>query len=313
MRKIAIIVIVPALFSVASNLQAQGYNQPPPSNVPNPTSGNPATGSSTAERTVPIYQVTVVQRSLKAVNFQRHAGSTRVDLKGTVLLPKAEGEAKIEVKNGYTEIDANFKHLEAPTKFGTEFLTYVLWAISPDGHAFNLGEVLADGANKAHMRVTSHTSTFGLLVTAEPYFSVPYPSDIVVVESDVRPDTVGTVEPVEAKADLLPRGQYTLNIKPKDLPSAGMPEQSGVSMNEYEAILELYQARNAVQIARADGAPQYAGDTFNKAQDYLNQAEALYAKRSDLNGVMNASRQAVQAASDARSITMHRKAPGGGQ
>jgi Domain of unknown function (DUF4398) len=268
----------------------------------------PPNAQNQPDRTVPIYRLTVVQRALQAVNFQSHSGPTRIDFKGTVLLPKAEGEAKVEVKNGYTEIDANFKHLDPPTKFGAEYLTYVLWAITPDGHAINLGEVIGDSSNKASMRVTSPYSTFGLLVTAEPYFSVPYPSDVVVLESAVRPDTVGRVEEVEAKYELLPRGQYTMNIKPQELPSAGMKTAPGVSMNEYEAVLELYQARNAVQIAKADGAAEAAPDTFNKAQDALNQAESLYAARKDFTGVINAARQAVQAASDARVIAMRKKA-----
>lgn len=261
-----------------------------------------------ADETVPIYKVTVVQRALQAVNFERHGGATHVDLKGTVLLPQAEGDAKVEVKNGYTSIDANFKHLEPPTQFGTEFLTYVLWAITPDGKSINLGEVIPDGSNKATMHVTCPYSTFGLLVTAEPYFSVPYPSDVVVMESFVRPDTVGRVEQVRAKYDLMPRGQYTLNIKPKDLPSANMKTDTGVGMNQYEAILELYQARNAVQIAKADGAATAAPDGFNRAQQYLDNAEATYAGKKDFNSVINSARQAVQAASDARAIAMRQKA-----
>src|SRR5438067_362785 len=192
---------------------------------------------------VPLYRITVVQRALKAVNYERRTGPTHIDMKGTVLLPKAQGEAKIEVKNGYTEISASFKHIEPPTQFGTEYLTYLLWAITPEGHPINLGELIPDGSNNGKMRVTCPNSTFGLLVTAEPYFSVPYPSDVVVMENIVRPDTVGRVEDIQAKVDLLPRGQYTLNVKPQDLPSAGMkPASPGVSMREYEALLELYQA-----------------------------------------------------------------------
>jgi hypothetical protein len=267
----------------------------------------PPDGQTQGDRTVPIYRLTVVQRALQAVNFRSHSGSTRIDFKGTVLLPKADGEAKVEVKNGYTEIDANFRHLDPPTQFGTEFLTYVLWAITPEGRGINLGEVVADGSNKASMRVTCPYSTFGLLVTAEPYFSVPYPSDVVVLESAVRPDTVGTVQEVQAKYELLPRGQYTLNIKPHELPSASMKAERGVSMTEYEAVLELYQARNAVQIAKADGAAEAASDTFNKAQGFLSQAESMYAARKDLNGVINTARQAVQAASDARAIALRKK------
>jgi hypothetical protein len=271
----------------------------------------PLCGQSTtdhSDETVPIYKVTVVQRALQAVNFERHGGSTHLDLKGTILMPKADGDVKVTVKNGYTAVDATFKHLEPPTQFGTEFLTYVLWAITPDGKSINLGEVIPDGSDKASMQVTSPYSTFGLLITAEPYFSVPYPSDVVVMESFVRPDTVGRVEQVRAKYDLLPRGQYTLNIKPKDLPSASMKSDTGVGMREYEAILELYQARNAVQIAKADGAANAATDTFARAQQYLNQAENAYAGKKDYNAVTNSARQAVQAASDARTITMRQKA-----
>ncbi len=249
----------------------------------------------------------MVQRALQAVNFQRHSGPTEIDLKGTVLLPKAEGKATVEVKNGYTKIDLNIRKLMPPTQFGTEFLTYVLWAISPDGRATNLGEVIANGSDKAAMHITSPYSTFGLLITAEPYFSVPYPSDVVVMESAVRPDTVGRVEEVVAKYELLPRGQYTLNIQPAQLPSARMKNPEGVSMNEYEAILALYQARNAVQIARADGAERAARETFGRAQQYLTQAETAYTNK-DLKNVTDAARQSVQAASDARTVAMRQKA-----
>jgi hypothetical protein len=261
---------------------------------------------------VPIFRVTVVQRALQAVNFQRHAGPTDIDLKGTVLLPKAEGRATIEVKNGYTKIDLNIKKLDAPTIFGTEFLTYVLWAVTPDGKAVNLGEVIANGSSKASMHITSPYSTFALLITAEPYFSVPYPSDVIVAESAVRPDTAGRVEEVEAKAELLPRGQYTLNIRASQLASANMQNQPSVSMEQYEATTTLYQARNAIQIARADGAGQTAAATLAKARSYLDQAEAAYA-RKNYKGMIDSARQAVEAASDARIIAMQRKKPLGTQ
>jgi hypothetical protein len=257
---------------------------------------------------VPIYSITVVSRALKAVNYQRKSGPTRVDLKGTVLLPHAEGEAKVEVKNGYTEVDANFKHVEPPTQFGAEFLTYVLWAITPDGRSINLGELIADSSNKGHMRVTCPYSTFGLLVTAEPYFSVPYPSDLVVLENVIRPDTVGRVEDIEAKAELLPRGQYTLHIRPQELPSANMKRDTGASMAEYEAVLELYQARNAVQIARADGAEKAAPDIFTRASNYLRDAEAEFARKGNWDYVATTAKQAVQAASDARAVAVKKSA-----
>jgi len=141
-----------------------------------------------SDQPAPIYRLTVVQHALQAVNFQGHSGPPEIDLNGTVLLPRAQGTAIVEVKNGYTKIDLTLKRLLPPTQFGTEFLTYVLWAISPDGRATNLGEVVANGSDKASMHITCPYSTFGLLVTAEPYFFVPYPSEVVVIESSVRHD-----------------------------------------------------------------------------------------------------------------------------
>jgi hypothetical protein len=264
----------------------------------------PALGQQEApNHSVPIYRLTVVQRSLEAVNFERHSGPTVIDMKGTVLLPKAEGKATVEVKNGYTRIDLELRHLAPPTQFGAEFLTYVLWAITPAGRAINLGEVIANGSEKASMQVTSPESTFGLLLTAEPYFSVQYPSDVVAVESSVRPDTVGRVEQVQAKYELMPRGQYTMNVQAAQLASAQMKTKPGVSMEEYEAIVKLYQARNAVQIARADGA----GQNLDQAQTYLGQAESFY-QRKNFKGTIDSARQAVQAASDARTVALRHKA-----
>ena len=230
-------------------------------------------------------------------------------MRGTVLMPKAEGRATVEVMSGYTKLDLALKKVESPTIFGTEFLTYVLWAITPDGKAINLAEVITSGSSKATLHVTSPYSTFGLLVTAEPYFSVPYPSDVIVMESAVRPDTVGRVEEVEAKAELLPRGQYTMNIRSSQLASASMKNQPSVSMEQYEATTTLYQARNAVQIARADGAAQAAAETLAKANGYLSQAEAAYGKKR-YKEMIDSARQAVEAAADARLIAMRQKKSG---
>ena len=125
----------------------------------------------------------------------------------------------------------------------------------------------------------------------------------------MRPDTVGRVEQVEAKAELLPRGQYTLNIRSSELASANMKNQPSVSMEQYEATTTLYQARNAVQIATADGAAQAAAGTLAKASGYLSQAEAAYAKKH-YKDMIDSARQAVEAASDARTIAMRQKQNG---
>src|ERR1041385_1899342 len=150
------------------------------------------------QRTVdnPIYKITVnvVERNVPAVNYRHRGGSTKLDFKGTPLLPSAHGEAEIESKKGYVNVKTEIKDLEPATRFGPEFLTYVLWAITPEGRAVNLGEVLLDGNKRGVLDVTTDLQAFGLIVTAEPHFGVTQPSDVVVVENLVRPDTKGTVE-----------------------------------------------------------------------------------------------------------------------
>src|ERR1700721_1854844 len=161
---------------------------------------------------VPIYQVTVTERTVKAINYQYRNGPTPIDFRGTVLLPEAKGDAMVESKSGRTEIDAHIDHLPAPTRFGREYLTYVLWAITPEGHPKNLGELVAGSSDKAHVRVTTDLQAFGLIVTAEPYAAVRQPSDVVVLENEVRPDTVGNIEPIQVRYELMPRHGFTYNI-----------------------------------------------------------------------------------------------------
>jgi len=256
-------------------------------------------------RSVPIYRVTVVERTVKAVNYQYRNGPTPIDFRGTVLLPHAKGNATVESKKGRTDIDARFEHMEAPTRFGPEYLTYVLWAITPDGHPKNLGEVLAGSGDKAHLHVTTDLQAFGMIVTAEPYSAVRQPSDVVVLENEVRPDTVGHIEPVEAKYELMPRGHYTYNV-PANMAEAALsgPE---VSMDDYEKLVEVYQAQNAVQIAQAMGADRLAPDTFAKARQQLENARQLQRSKADRSAVVTAARQAAETAEDARTIAEKRK------
>jgi hypothetical protein len=206
---------------------------------------------------VPIYRVTAVSRTLSAINYQHRSGPTKIDFKGTILLPAARGEATVESKKGRIEIESKFEHLEAPQRFGREYLTYVLWAVSPEGRAVNLGEVVPGRSDKADLHVTTDLQAFGLIITAEPYFAVSRPSNVVVLENEVRPDTIGKVEQVSAKYELMPRGQYTFDVPPSGVRSVD-PGTPRVSMDQYEALLELYQAQNAVQLAESLGAAQYA-------------------------------------------------------
>jgi outer membrane protein OmpA-like peptidoglycan-associated protein len=254
----------------------------------------------------PIYRVTVISRNLEAVNYEHRGGPTPIDFQGTVLLPHAKGTAIVESHRGSVAIDAKFEHLDAPTRFGREYLTYVLWAISPEGRTKNLGEVLVDSSNKAHVKVTTDLQAFGLMVTAEPYFSVSLPSDVVVAENLIRPDTIGTREEVTAKYELLPRGEYTLTIEPSRLRSINAQAEA-LPYDRYEALLELYQAENALQIARSLGADRYAPDSFNKAAALLTQAQDMNARRVDSQAIVSNAREAAQMAEDARIIAVKRR------
>jgi flagellar motor protein MotB len=256
------------------------------------------------DQAVPIYHVTVVDRTISAVNYQYRAGQTHIDFQGTVLLPQAKGDAIVESKSGRTEIDARLEHLESPGRFGPEYLTYVLWAITPEGHVKNLGEVMAGASDKAHLHVTTDLQSFGLIVTAEPYSSVRLPSDVVVAENRVRPDTIGSTEPIHARFELLPRGTYTYNV-PSDLRTLNSGPK--VSMDKYEQLVEIYQAQNAVQIAQSQGAQQYAPDVFAKAEQQLANAKQLETSRSGRSLVVTAARAAAQTAEDARDLTTKRK------
>jgi outer membrane protein OmpA-like peptidoglycan-associated protein len=245
----------------------------------------------------PVYRVTVVGRTTPAVNYRHRGGSTRIDFAGTPLLPDARGEAKVESKQGYIEIEVEFDELDPATKFGAEYLTYVMWAITPEGRATNLGEVLLNGS-ESKLNVTTELQAFGLIVTAEPYFAVTQPSDVVVMENVIRPDTRGAVEAVQAKYELLQRGQYLLTTDPSELPSRRLDKK---------VPLELHEARNALFFARVAGADEYASETYQKAAGLLARAEADHDKDRSRRGVIGVAREAAQAAEDARLIAWQRR------
>jgi outer membrane protein OmpA-like peptidoglycan-associated protein len=275
-------------------LSAQAPNQSPSVN-PAPTT-NP--NQPVQLETTPVFRVNVVSRTAKAVNYRHRSGATKVDFRGTELMPKARGEAKVESKKGYIEIEVEFDDLTPATQYGPEYLTYVMWAISPEGRATNLGEILLDGAGRGKLNVTTELQAFGLVVTAEPYFAVAQPSDVVVIENVIRPDTQGRVEVIDASYDLLKRGSYVFNVSESRLP---VSPQVGSG-----APLYLYEARNAIQIARWAGADRYAADAFRKAEGLLRQAEDYHTRRQEKPTAMVA-REAVQTAEDARLIAVERK------
>ena len=235
-----------------------------------------------------------VSQGIKAINYKVQGGSTTVDFVGTEQMPKAQGEAKVESKKGYIEIEVEFKNLGSPTQFGTEYLTYVLWAVSPEGRTVNLGElVVKDGSAK--LNVTSDLQVFAMGVTAEPYFAVRRPSNAVVMKNEPRKSTQGKVFVVDAKVDLLERGTYQ---------KLGNP--LGMQLDK-KTPLDLYQARNAVLVAEMGGASQYAGDIYKKAQASLKMAESALAGKSPAKEISTHARQAVQFSEDARALAEKRQ------
>jgi outer membrane protein OmpA-like peptidoglycan-associated protein len=252
---------------------------------------------STTEAAVPLFRITVVGRTTPAINYRPRRGDTKVDFRGTALMPQARGEAKVSGEQGYMNVEATFDKFDAASRFGREYLTYVLWAVTPEGRATNLGEIQIDG-DDAKVKVTTELQAFGLIVTAEPYFAVTQPSDVVVMENVIREGTEGSVEVIQAKYELLKRGSYLMNLDAAQLNLK--PLEPGSS-------LDLAEARNAVELARLAGAERFAKETFDKAAGLLATAEEAREKRRDGNAVMMPARQAAQTAEDARLVGLRRQ------
>jgi outer membrane protein OmpA-like peptidoglycan-associated protein len=241
------------------------------------------------------YHMSVVSRSTQAVDYH-HQGSTKVDLKGTDLCSEVRGEAKVEGKAGGVKIEANLEHLRPANSFGLAYLTYVLWAITPEGQPQNLGELIVDdGKSSAH--ATADLQAFALIVTAEPYFAVTQPSDLVVAQNVIRQDTKGGVEPVDVKFELISRDTYNSQVQPINSPVYEVSNKTP---------LDLLEARNAVRIARDARADQYAASELQKSQDLLNQAEDYYRRKQGSGPIGTVAREAAQTAEEARVMSIKR-------
>ncbi len=264
---------------------------------PNPTQTipqNPPPGGS-----VPVYRVQVVSRSIQAVSYRDRSGWTKINFQGTTLAPQAKGTADVNSRLGHMEIKLDVKDLPSARNFGPLYLTYVLWAITPEGHASNLGEVVVDSSGNFKGDVTTDLQAFGLIITAEPYFAVRQPSDVVVMENITRTDTQGKWETVNAKYELLTRGAYEYQVPESQLHPVDLNSSK-------KSPLELYEAINAVQIAKYAKADQFAGDTYQKASSLLSQAED-YQSRKEWKPTIMTAKEAAQQAEDARTISLRRQ------
>jgi outer membrane protein OmpA-like peptidoglycan-associated protein len=242
------------------------------------------------------YHMRVVSRSTEAVDY-RHKGSTKVNLRGTDLSPDVKGEAKVEGTAGGVKLEANVEHLRPANSFGLAYLTYVLWAITPQGAPKNLGEMIVkDG--KSSVRTTTDLQAFALIVTAEPDFAVAQPSDLIVAQNEIRRDTKGGVEPVNVTFQLISRETYNSQVQPIDSPVYEVSNKTPI---------DLLEARNAVRIAKDSGAAQYAAGELQKAQDLLNRAEDYYHRKQGSGPIGTVAREATQTAEEARVMTIKRE------
>ncbi len=247
-----------------------------------------------------FYKVKAVQRDIDAVNYFHRSGSTDIRFVGTNLLPNAEGKATVKSERGKITVDANFKGLTPANGFGPEFLTYVLWAISPDGAPARLGEVLPAGT-KNNISVSVPLQSFGLIVTAEPYYAVSTPSDVVVLKNVFTDSTSGVLEKVQAHANLLPRGVY-------QEATDGSHSISHPITRDERSPLELYEAYNALRIAQATGAEKYSPEIYAAAnQDLTNAADMDQNKHRNEKMEITYAREAVEKAEDARVDTLRKQ------
>jgi outer membrane protein OmpA-like peptidoglycan-associated protein len=269
------IFLAPALGSAS----AQNSAAPPPS-APTVTPGSSGTSHTT-----------------KAVNYRHASGSVKIGFQATGLLKGASGEAKVESKNNRMEVEAKFERMDDATKFGLQYLTYVLWAISPEGRAENLGEIILKNGS-AELNAGTEMQTFGMIVTAEPYFAVTQPGDMVVFENNPT-GASGNVENIDATFELLGRGVYS---------SSNTKIEGAIFGIDRNTPLELFEARNAVRIAGNAGADKYSAAAWAKAQQELGSAEDAYRQKRDRKVIEAASRDAAETAEDARVMSVKKKA-----
>jgi outer membrane protein OmpA-like peptidoglycan-associated protein len=260
-------------------------------------SAQTAAPATTSSPTTTGASAPTVSRTIKAMHYRLQGGSTKVDFRGTDLLRSASGEAKVEGKKVNFEIDVKFQGMEDAPKFGLEFLTYVLWAVSPQGRPVNLGEVTLDKSGNAHMKAFTDLQSFGMIVTAEPYFAVTQPGNMVVMES--ASVSGAATQDIDAKYELVARGTYS---------STNTHIQDAIFGIDSKTPLELFEARNAVRIAHIAASDRYAASILSKAGQQLMHAEDVYRQKQNKAAVEAAAKEATETAEEARLMAVKQKA-----
>jgi outer membrane protein OmpA-like peptidoglycan-associated protein len=250
--------------------------------------------ASQQDQAIPASALTT--KSVQAVGYEIGTGSTKVDLKASELMPQASGEAKVEIKSkaGRANVEVNAKGMMPPSTLGAEFLTYVVWVVTPEGRTGNTGELLLNKNGDGKLSATTPAQAFSLIVTAEPYFAVRVPSEMVVLQSETRKGTKGKIFPV-SEYKLMKRAQYQKMGNPLALTL------------DPKVPLEVYEARNALEVAKSRLADKYAPEVFSKAEASLQITENSLATKTDRNTVISNARQTAQFAEDARALSVQRQ------
>jgi outer membrane protein OmpA-like peptidoglycan-associated protein len=235
--------------------------------------------SAQANRTAPAIASSDVLSQISMFSYEDGPKSD-LFLRGTPIAANASGEVEVEYQDGNAQIRAKVSELPAPTTLGP-YTNYVLWALTPDGRAVNLGVLTGVEGGKGEIETTYGAPQFTLIVTAEPHFAVTAPSTMISLYN-VADDVKGSETKVST---LVERADYS-KLAPIALGPADPPE--------------IVQARYSVAIAGAAGADRFAPQTYSNATQKLSEAQAKLAggRRSHDEAVALA-REATLAGEDA--------------
>ena len=259
-----------------------------------------------AQQTVPLRVIEVKEPGGEILSYRHLAPSTEIHMRGTRLAPKAQINVKIGSRPGFVELDINrggISGLEPANKLGKDFLTYVLWAVSVDGKASNLGEITFEDQRPIPVNLTTPYQTFWLMVTAEPNYAVVDPSAQVVLYSVKQ-------APKAENAALPIRGDLHFFTHYAEYETAPGGEVAGIPN-------QLLQARKAVELASKSGVlagggkrnanvkeEAYTYEAIQQARTFLALSEAAYQKNPKDQAVVQFARTSAQSAENARALAM---------
>jgi len=275
---VACFVVVAACVGLVARLPAQGNGT-----APNPRS----------KIQEPVHQNGASIR-VPLVNYHALGGAAKTEFEPTALMLNTKGLAQVAItKEGSVSVKAQFNGLTGPTKFGNEYLTYILWGITPKGQPLKIGELSVTG-DAARLVASTVLRTFGMLVTAEPYYAVTRPSNIVVLVGK----SMGETQPPFAPCELLQDGYAPpgYRYEPIDTSSGYAPE--------------LLQAMNARRIAKVAQADKYAAQSFSGAENLYEYMVAWAVREKKISKkLLQAANTVTASYEDARALAMRQQFP----